>query len=52
MGGGANPGAREIKVETHRTSSQRVLQRVMQEVQANIKNADAVHKRFVEFFGA
>ena len=48
MGDGANPGTREIKVETHRTSSQRV----MQEVQANIKNADVVHKRFVEFFGA
>lgn len=29
-----------------------MLQRVMQEVQANIKNADVVHKRFVEFFVA
>lgn len=36
----AYPG---IKVEAHRTGSQRVLQRVMQEVQANIKNADVVH---------
>jgi iron(III) transport system substrate-binding protein len=32
-----------IKVEAHRTGSQRVLQRLMQEVQANIKNADVVH---------
>jgi len=36
----AYPG---IQVEVHRTGSQRVLQRVMQEVQANIKNADVVH---------
>ncbi len=36
----AYPG---IKVEAHRTGSQRVLQRVMQELQANIKNADVVH---------
>ena len=36
----AYPG---IKVEAHRTGSQRVLQRVMQELQANIKNADIVH---------
>lgn len=36
----AYPG---IKVETHRTGSQRVLQRLMQELQANIKNADIVH---------
>jgi iron(III) transport system substrate-binding protein len=36
----AYPG---IKVEVHRTGSQRVLQRLMQEVQANIKNADVVH---------
>ena len=36
----AYPG---IKVEAHRTGSERVLQRVMQEIQANIKNADAVH---------
>ena len=32
-----------IKVEVHRTGSQRVLQRLMQEVQANIKTADVVH---------
>jgi iron(III) transport system substrate-binding protein len=36
----AYPG---ISVEVHRTGSQRVLQRVMQEVQANIKNADVLH---------
>jgi iron(III) transport system substrate-binding protein len=36
----AYPG---IKVEAYRTGSQRVLQRVMQEVQANIKNVDVVH---------
>jgi iron(III) transport system substrate-binding protein len=36
----AYPG---IKVEVHRTGSQRVLQRVMQELQANIKNVDVVH---------
>jgi iron(III) transport system substrate-binding protein len=36
----AYPG---IKVEVHRTGSQRILQRVMQELQANIKNADIVH---------
>jgi iron(III) transport system substrate-binding protein len=36
----AYPG---IKVEAHRTGSQRVLQRVMQELQANINNADIVH---------
>ena len=36
----AYPG---IKVEVHRTGSQRVLQRVMQELQANIKNADVLH---------
>ncbi len=36
----AYPG---VKVEVHRTGSQRVLQRVMQEVQANIKNADVIH---------
>jgi iron(III) transport system substrate-binding protein len=36
----AYPG---IKVEAHRTGSQRVLQRLMQEMQANIKNADVVH---------
>src|SRR5574341_1392626 len=36
----AYPG---IQVEVHRTGSQRVLQRLMQEVQANIKNADVVH---------
>jgi iron(III) transport system substrate-binding protein len=36
----AHPG---VKVEVHRTGSQRVLQRVMQELQANIKNADVLH---------
>jgi iron(III) transport system substrate-binding protein len=36
----AYPG---IKVEVHRTGSQRVLQRMMQELQANIKNVDVVH---------
>jgi len=32
-----------IEVEVHRTGSQRVLQRVMQEVSAGIKNADVIH---------
>ena len=36
----AYPG---IKVEVHRTGSQRILQRIMQELQANIKNVDVVH---------
>jgi iron(III) transport system substrate-binding protein len=36
----AHPG---IKVETHRTGSQRILQRVMQELSANIKNVDVIH---------
>lgn len=36
----AYPG---VKVEVHRTGSQRILQRVMQELQANIKNVDVVH---------
>jgi iron(III) transport system substrate-binding protein len=36
----AHPG---IKVEVHRTGSQRVLQRVMQELGAGIKNADVIH---------
>jgi iron(III) transport system substrate-binding protein len=36
----AYPG---MKVEVHRTGSQRILQRVMQELSANIKNADVVH---------
>jgi iron(III) transport system substrate-binding protein len=36
----AYPG---IKVEVNRTGSQRVLQRVMQELQAGIKNADVIH---------
>src|SRR5258708_24472840 len=36
----AYPG---IKVEVHRTGSERILQRVMQELQANIKIADLVH---------
>jgi iron(III) transport system substrate-binding protein len=34
---------RGIEVEVHRTGSQRVLQRVMQEVSAGIKNADVIH---------
>jgi iron(III) transport system substrate-binding protein len=36
----AYPG---IKVDVHRTGSQRILQRVMQELQAGIKNVDVVH---------
>ncbi len=36
----AYPG---VTVEVHRTGSERVLQRLMQEVQAGIKNADTVH---------
>jgi iron(III) transport system substrate-binding protein len=36
----AYPG---IKVEVHRTGSERILQRLMQELQANIKQADVVH---------
>jgi len=36
----AYPG---IKVEVHRTGSERILQRVMQELQANLKIADVVH---------
>jgi iron(III) transport system substrate-binding protein len=36
----AYPG---IKVEVNRTGSERILQRLMQELQANIKNADVVH---------
>ncbi len=32
-----------IEVEIHRTGSQRVLQRVMQEASAGIKNADIIH---------
>ncbi len=32
-----------ISVEVHRTGSQRVLQRVMQEATAGIKNADLIH---------
>ena len=36
----AYPG---IKVEVHRTGSQRILQRVMQELQANIKLVDVIH---------
>jgi len=32
-----------IKVEVQRTGSQRILQRVMQELQANIKNVDVIH---------
>jgi iron(III) transport system substrate-binding protein len=33
----------DVKVEVHRTGSQRILQRVMQELSANIKNVDVVH---------
>ena len=36
----AYPG---IKVEVHRTGSERILQRLMQELQANIKIADVLH---------
>ena len=36
----AYPG---VKVEVHRTGSQRILQRMMQELSANIKNVDVVH---------
>ncbi len=36
----AYPG---VKVEVHRTGSQRILQRVMQELSAGIKNADVIH---------
>jgi iron(III) transport system substrate-binding protein len=36
----AYPG---VKVEVHRTGSQRILQRVMQELAANIKNVDVIH---------
>src|SRR5216117_1779221 len=36
----AYPG---IKVEVQRTGSERILQRVMQELQANIKNVDVIH---------
>jgi iron(III) transport system substrate-binding protein len=36
----AYPG---VKVEVHRTGSQRILQRVMQELGANIKNVDVIH---------
>ncbi len=36
----AYPG---VKVEVQRTGSQRILQRVMQELQANIKNVDVIH---------
>jgi iron(III) transport system substrate-binding protein len=36
----AYPG---LKVEVHRTGSERILQRVMQELQANLKIADVVH---------
>jgi len=32
-----------IDVEVHRTGSQRVLQRIMQEASAGIKNADVIH---------
>src|SRR5262245_43711080 len=36
----AHPG---VKVEVHRTGSQRILQRVMQETQANLKIVDVIH---------
>jgi iron(III) transport system substrate-binding protein len=36
----AHPG---VKVEVNRTGSERILQRVMQELQANIKNVDVIH---------
>ena len=36
----AHPG---ITVEVHRTGSERILQRLMQELSANIRNADVVH---------
>ncbi len=36
----AYPG---VRVDVNRTGSQRVLQRVMQELSANIKNADVIH---------
>ncbi len=36
----AYPG---IKVDVHRTGSERILQRVMQELSANIKNVDVIH---------
>src|SRR5438128_10275680 len=36
----AYPG---ISVEVHRTGSQRILQRVMQELQANLKLVDVIH---------
>lgn len=36
----AYPG---VKVEVHRTGSQRILQRVMQELQAGIRNVDVIH---------
>jgi iron(III) transport system substrate-binding protein len=36
----AYPG---VKVEVNRTGSERILQRVMQELQANIKNVDVIH---------
>jgi hypothetical protein len=32
-----------VKVEVHRSGSERVLQRIMQELQAGIKNADVVY---------
>jgi iron(III) transport system substrate-binding protein len=36
----AHPG---VKVEVHRTGSERILSRVMQELKANIRNADVIH---------
>src|SRR5205814_312428 len=40
----------DVKVEVHRTGSQRILQRVMQELQANIKNVDLVHLHGWDYF--
>jgi iron(III) transport system substrate-binding protein len=42
----AHPG---VKVEVHRTGSQRILQRVMQELE---KRNEEIKTRFVELFGA
>src|SRR6266850_1943418 len=43
----AYPG---IKVEVHRTGSQRMLQRVMQELQANLKLVDVIHTSDAGYF--
>jgi len=39
-----------VDVEVHRTGSQRVLQRVMQEAGAGIKNADVIHTSDADHF--